>query len=143
MLIREVQMSDGGTGVVGLPLHPQITIVAGLVLAAVSVTLLPFTTSTPLLVALAAVAGLGVGTVWTNADVLVSKLAKQQQMGASIGAAQSFKELGDMVGPLSIGALTQFAGVRIGFVSCGLAALVFLAVLARSPALSAVAARKV
>jgi MFS family permease len=119
-----------------------LTIIAGLVLAAVSVTLLTFTTSTPLLVVLAAVAGLGVGAVWTNADVLVSKLAKQRQMGASIGAAQSFKELGDMVGPLSIGALIQLAGVRVGFVSCGLAALVLLAVLARSPALSAVAARK-
>ncbi|GAC1531548.1 MAG: hypothetical protein NVS3B12_07760 [Acidimicrobiales bacterium] len=30
MLIREVQISEGGAGIVGLPLHPQITVIAGL-----------------------------------------------------------------------------------------------------------------
>ncbi len=54
---------------------------------------------------------------------LVSTLAKKRQMGASIAAAQSFKDLGDMIGPLAIGALTQLAGVRIGFVACGGVAL--------------------
>ncbi len=47
-----------------------------------------------------------------------------------MGAAQSFKEFGDMVGPLLIGTLTQAFGVRVGFVSCGALALVLLVVLA-------------
>lgn len=40
-----------------------------------------------------------------------------------MGAAQSFKEFGDMTGPLLIGLLTQFYGVRVGFVMCGTVAL--------------------
>jgi MFS family permease len=67
----------------------------------------------------------------------VSTLAQQSQLGASIGAAQSFKEFGDMIGPLLIGLLTQFFGVRIGFVTCGALALVFLIALARSQTLTA------
>jgi MFS family permease len=53
-----------------------------------------------------------------------------------MGAAQSFKEFGDMVGPLLIGVLTQFYGIRVGFVTCGILALLFLGLLARSRALS-------
>ena len=51
-----------------------------------------------------------------------------------MGAAQSFREFGDMVGPLLVGVLTQFFGVRVGFVACGVLALLCLAVLARSNA---------
>ena len=76
-------------------------------------------------------AGIGIGTVWTNSDALVSASASPSQLGASIGAAQSFKEFGDMVGPLLVGAMTQFYGVRAGFVSCGAVALVLLGVLVR------------
>jgi len=43
-----------------------------------------------------------------------------------IGAAQSFKEFGDMVGLLLVGAITQWFGVRVGFVSCGAMALACL-----------------
>jgi MFS family permease len=82
-------------------------------------------------------AGIGIGTVWTNSDTLVSVLAHQRSLGASIGAAQSFKELGDMVGPLLVGALTQFFALRAGFVSCGILALVLLVLLAKSGALRA------
>jgi MFS family permease len=48
------------------------------------------------------------------------------------GAAQSFKEFGDMAGPLLIGLLTQVAGVRVAFVTCGALAAVLLIALARS-----------
>jgi hypothetical protein len=60
----------------------------------------------------------------------VSTLAAKGQLGASIGAAQSFKEFGDMVGPLLVGLITQWFGVRTGFVSCGIVALVTLILLA-------------
>ncbi len=73
----------------------------------------------PPLIGVVVAAGIGSGIVWTNSDTLVSTLAGKGQLGASIGAAQAFKEFGDMVGPLLVGLLTQFFGVRIGFVSCG------------------------
>ena len=43
-----------------------------------------------------------------------------------------------MTGPLLIGLLTQFFGVRTGFVTCGALALLFLFVLARSSSLKVV-----
>ncbi len=45
--------------------------------------------------------------VWTNSDALVSKLAKENEMGATMGVAGSFKELGDMIGPLTMSAILQ------------------------------------
>ncbi|MEO7684783.1 MAG: MFS transporter [Gemmatimonadaceae bacterium] len=107
------------------------TVLVGLLLAALAVATVTFT-SGYLLILVVIVAGLGVGTVWTNSDALVSSLAKEAQLGASIGAAQSFKEFGDMVGPLLIGLVTQFFGVRAGFVGCGALALLFVGVLSKA-----------
>ncbi len=47
-----------------------------------------------------------------------------------LGRRKSFKELGDMLGPLVIGAVTQAWGVRVGFVVCGVAAFVGAVLLA-------------
>lgn len=111
------------------------TVLVGLLLAALGITVITFTTG-PVLIGVVIIAGIGVGTVWTNSDTLVSSLAKDSNLGASIGAAQSFKEFGDMVGPLLIGLLTQAFGIRFAFVSCGLLALAFLVVLTRSTGIS-------
>ena len=113
----------------------SITVVVGLSLAAGAIILTTFTTGALLLVVIIA-AGIGVGTVWTNCDALVGALADKDKLGASMGAAQSFKEFGDMVGPLLVGLITQFYGVRVGFVSCGAVALVCLLLVVRSGALA-------
>jgi MFS family permease len=109
------------------------TILLGLGLAAGAITIITFVSGGPL-VACAIVAGIGVGTVWTNSDALVGGLADAHRLGSSIGAAQSFKEFGDMVGPLLVGALTQISGIRTGFVACGTMAFVLLIPLVRSSA---------
>lgn len=116
------------------------TVLIGLLIAALAVVTVTFT-SGALLIFIVILAGLGVGTVWTNTDALVSSMAEQNTLGASMGAAQSFKEFGDMVGPLLVGLITQFFGVRIGFITCGALALVFLLGLARSGARPIAAAR--
>ena len=113
----------------------RTTVLVGLLVAAVSIMAITFASGWILIVIVIA-AGMGIGTVWTNSDALVGASASPSQLGASIGAAQSFKEFGDMVGPLLVGGLTQFFGVRVGFVSCGAVAVVLLVVLARSPAFS-------
>lgn len=64
------------------------------------------------LIVVVIIPGIGIGTVWTNSDAVVSTLVNRSQLGASIGAAQSFKEFGDMVGPVLVGAITQWFGVR-------------------------------
>lgn len=108
----------------------RFTVLFGLFLAAAAIIATTFT-SGGMLLAVVIIAGLGIGTVWTNSDTLVSVLADKRQLGASIGAAQSFKEVGDMVGPLVVGLIAQFFGVRVAFVSCGALALVCLVPLVR------------
>ena len=113
----------------------RTTVMAGLLLAALAVLTVTFT-SGALLIGVVVLAGVGVGTVWTNSDALIAALATPAKLGASVGAAQSFKEFGDMVGPLLVGGLTQFYGVRTGFVTCGALALLFVFPLMRSRALA-------
>jgi MFS transporter, ACDE family, multidrug resistance protein len=114
----------------------RTTVLLGLLVAALCITAITFTSGW-VLIGMVIAAGMGIGTVWTNSDALVGASASPSQMGASIGAAQSFKEFGDMVGPVLVGGLTQFFGVRVGFVTCGAVAVVLLIGLARSPAFSA------
>ena len=106
---------------------------AGLVLSSLGVLLVPFTAGLSL-VAACVVGGVGVGTVWTNSDAMVSQLAKRGRTASALGIAGSFKELGDMLGPLLIGALTQAFGLKVSFVTCGLVGLssiIFLGIAAR------------
>ena len=79
-------------------------------------------------------AGLGIGVVWTNTDTIVSNLAKSGKLSTSLGTAGSFKEIGDMLGPLSIGAISQFFGLVTGFVVCGLMGLFGIGLIARRKA---------
>lgn len=106
------------------------TIRIGLALAAAGIILAGFVRDVPL-VLVSVMAGVGVGIVWTNTDHLVSKLAKQGRMGATMGTAGSFKELGDMVGPIVIGTLSQVFGLAAGFAICGVAGLLSLGLLSR------------
>jgi MFS family permease len=87
------------------------------------------------LVAVVVLAGVGIGTVWTNSDALVSTLVDENRLGTGMGAAQSFKEFGDMTGPLLIVFIPQFFGVQGGFIFCGVLGLIFLFVLAQSATL--------
>ncbi len=89
----------------------------GMLLSVISTAAIPFVTGA-LLIITCSVAGIGIGVVWTNSDALVSKLAKENEMGATMGVAGSFKELGDMIGPLLMGAISQALGLKWGFVIC-------------------------
>jgi MFS family permease len=104
------------------------TIRAGLLLSAISIIAAPFVKDV-LLILDAIVAGIGVGVVWTNTDTLVSKLAGEGKLGATMGAAGSFKELGDMIGPILIGVLSQALGLTWGFVICGVLGLLSIALI--------------
>jgi MFS family permease len=108
------------------------TVRLGLALAGSSIVAVPFVDGV-LLGAVSVLAGFGIGTVWTNTDALVSSLAQSGQMGATMGVAGSFKEFGDMLGPLLIGLLSQAFGLTVGFVVCGVAGLLVLIVLVRHP----------
>lgn len=111
----------------------------GMLLSVISTAAIPFVTGT-LLIITCIVAGIGIGVVWTNSDALVSKLAKENEMGATMGVAGSFKELGDMIGPLLMGVISQALGLKWGFVICavlgGIALLVTIVVAQKPNALT-------
>ena len=104
------------------------TIRVGLILSALSIIAAPFVKDL-LLILDAILAGIGVGMVWTNTDTLVSTLAEEGKLGATMGAAGSFKEFGDMIGPILIGVLSQLLGLAWGFVICGVLGLVSIALI--------------
>lgn len=108
------------------------TIRVGLLLAGAGIIIAPFVEG-PGLVVVSIGAGVGVGTVWTNTDALISRLARRSELGATMGAAGSFKEFGDMLGPLLVGALSQAFGLPTGFVVCGVLGLGALAVVSARP----------
>ena len=96
---------------------PVIIIRIGMIMSVIATASIPFVTGT-LLIITCIIAGIGIGIVWTNSDALVSKLADENKMGATMGVAGSFKELGDMIGPLLMGAISQALGLKWGFVIC-------------------------
>lgn len=100
----------------------RITVIIGLLVSSISILTLTFTQG-PLLVILVVLGGLGIGVVWTNCDTVVSQLAKSGQLSASLGTAGSYKEIGDMLGPLTVGALSQLYGLTTGFITCGIMGL--------------------
>jgi len=114
----------------------RITVLVGLLLAASAIIVTTFT-SGPVLILVVVLSGIGIGTVWTNCDALVSSLTEENRLGASMGAAQSFKEFGDMVGPLLIGLVTQLSNVRVGFITCGSIGIVLLTLLMKAQLSSA------
>ena len=114
----------GNAFCLGVAPRPKV----GLILSAISIIAAPFVKDV-LLIVDAIVAGVGVGIVWTNTDTLVSKLAKEGKLGATMGAAGSFKEFGDMVGPILIGVLSQALGLTWGFVICGVLGLLSIALI--------------
>ncbi len=101
-----------------------------MVLSGLTIIVLPFVRDVPLLV-VSILAGIGIGTVWTNTDTLISGLAREGRLGATMGVAGSFKEFGDMAGPLLIGVLAQAFGLTTAFIACGVLGLSSLAVTPR------------
>lgn len=99
--------------------NPIIILRLGMLLSIIAAASVPFLTGT-LLIITCIVAGIGIGVVWTNSDAMISSLAKENEMGATMGAAGSFKELGDMIGPLLMGVISQSLSLQWGFVICAI-----------------------
>jgi MFS family permease len=122
-------------GAIADRVNPALTIRVGLFLAGACVILIPFVTSWFLFV-VAILAGGGVGTVWTNTDALVSQQARAGKLGTTMGVAGTFKEIGDMLGPLLIGVVSQALGLTVGFVACGVLGLFTLGLIANGNVVS-------
>jgi MFS family permease len=60
----------------------RTTVLWGIAASALTIVLIPFAKGVPLAF-ISIVAGLGIGTVWTNSDAAVSLLAKEERLGAT------------------------------------------------------------
>lgn len=107
-----------------------VTVRVGLALSALSTIVLALVGGA-VFVAASIAAGVGIGIVWTNTDTLVSELADPRKLGATMGAAGSFKEFGDMLGPITIGLLAQALGLSAGLIICGILGLLALGLIQR------------
>lgn len=112
---------------------PAKTVKFSLLLSGIATILIPFVTGVPLIL-VSIIAGVGIGTVWTNTDTLVSTLAQEGDLGATMGVAGSFKEFGDMIGPLLMGLISQTFGLKYGFVLCGILGVLSLIIINRKSA---------
>lgn len=91
---------------------------------------LPFLSGIPLVIT-SAVGAAGIGAVWTVTTSAAAEVAGQGRMGLVMGNLGSFKEVGDMTGPIIVGTLAQAVSLQAGFVASGmLAALVTVPLIA-------------
>lgn len=101
-------------------------IYAGLAVEALFLLVIPFTTGWMTVLA-AVIDAAGIGIVWTLSSVAVAKAADQGEMGLAMGNLGSYKEIGDMAGPLTIGLIAQLFSLTAGFIACGLLGLAVMA----------------
>ena len=113
------------TGTISRLLGFRRAIYAGLIAEAALLIVLPFTTGW-LTVGIAVLDAAGIGVVWTLSTVAVAKAANPGSIGLALGNLGSFKEIGDMAGPLLIGLVSQLVSLRAGFVLCGLLGFIVL-----------------
>lgn len=103
--------------------------VVGSTASFLSIIALPFMNGA-LLVVDAGVAATGIGAVWTVTSSAAAELAGQGRIGLVMGNLGSYKEVGDMAGPIIVGTLAQAISLQAGFVFSGaLAGLVTLSLL--------------
>lgn len=82
---------------------------------------LPFLNGPPLVTDVG-VAAAGIGVVWTVTSSGVAEVTAQERMGLVMGSLGSYKEVGDMAGPVIVGTLAQTLSLQVGFVVSGLLA---------------------
>ncbi len=108
------------------------TILVGLVVGAVSLVAVPFSTHFLVLAAAAAVYGLGLASVTASTSALVSDLSKGSY-GSALGVLSMIMDVGHASGPIVTGVLIAFMSYRSAFIFLSLllvaASLLFTAVI--------------
>ncbi len=103
-------------------------ILAGLLIGALAVSILPFTTRFWALLLINAAFGAGFAATTAATGALVADRARSGGFGASMGVLRSIMDIGQATGPVLTGALIGAGGYRLAFLT--LAALLVIAALA-------------
>ena len=92
----------------------------GLILATLCISLIPFFES-PFYIGFACLMALGVGCVAPLGEAFVGDVSEEDALALNLGVAGSYKELGEMAGPLFVGFVGQTWGLDRAFLMVGIA----------------------
>jgi MFS transporter, DHA1 family, multidrug resistance protein len=113
----------------------RVQIVAGIVVIGAAIAVIPFFTSTAGIAAFAVLFGLGVSISTVATSTYVAEVAREDSLGASLGALSSIMDIGHSSGPLVAGVMITAAGAAAGFLAaggvCAAALLIFAAMVFR------------
>lgn len=103
-------------------------IVAGVLIAAVVLAIIPYQGTFLHLLVLAGIFGFGTGTVTPSTTAAIGDLVKQGEFGAAMGVFGSLWDIGHATGPLVAGLLIAGLGYRSAFLIMALLILTALAI---------------
>ncbi|MEW6668460.1 MAG: MFS transporter [Thermodesulfobacteriota bacterium] len=90
----------------------------GLTLSTLSIGLMPYLGS-PLYILAACFLAIGIGCVAPLGEALVGDVSEQEALALNLGLAGSYRELGEMAGPISVGFVGQTLGLGCAFIMVG------------------------
>ena len=103
----------------------RVQIVIGLLVTGIAIAAVPAASTFPGFLAASALFGLGIAISTVATSAYVADVAKQEQIGSSMGALSSIMDVGQSSGPFITGVVITLAGYTAGFfVSLLLAAIV-------------------
>lgn len=103
----------------------RVQIVIGLLVTGIAIAAVPAASTFPGFLAASALFGLGIAISTVATSAYVADVAKQEQIGSSMGALSSIMDVGQSSGPFITGVVITLAGYTVGFfVSLLLAAMV-------------------
>jgi len=94
-------------------------ITLGIVLCTLCISLIPFLPN-PFYIAVACLMAVGIGCVAPLGEAFIGDVSEEHALALNLGIAGSYKELGEMTGPLTMGFVGQALGLQWAFLMVGL-----------------------
>lgn len=103
----------------------RLPIVVGLLIGSLSLTLMSLATSFPSLALILTVFGVAMAAVTASTSPLVADLCKQKSYGSAMGVLDTIMDIGQTLGPITMGLLTPIFYYYLSFALVGVVLLVF------------------
>ena len=94
-------------------------ITLGIVLCTLCISFIPFLPN-PFYIGAACLMAVGIGCVAPLGEAFIGDVSEEQSLALNLGIAGSYKELGEMAGPLTMGFVGQALGLQWAFLMVGL-----------------------
>jgi len=97
-------------------------ITLGLALCTLCISFIPFLPN-PIYIGAACLMAVGIGCVAPLGEAFIGDVSEEQALALNLGIAGSYKELGEMTGPLTMGFVGQALGLQWAFLMVGMAGI--------------------